>query len=394
MAYIPPTISGYNSSPPPDNGATTTDNKVLWSTIKSKLADPIKNYVDSINSAVSTAFGQQFLSDVSDQASTFTVGTTDDGKLYNCTSALTINLPPAADAGEGFKIGVFSSVNATITIDGNSSETINGATTFVLTKQYDSIILVCTGTGWFALKMNGISFVSQNIASGGTTDLGTSTSNNVLITGTTTITSFGSSASLQSPIYFVRFSGALTLTHNATSLIIPGAANITTAAGDAGIVEYLGSGNWRVISYVKASGLPIINTPAASQAEQEAASSNTVLVTPQNQHFHPSASKCWGLVTVSGGTPTLTTGYNVTSITDVDVGRLTVTINNDFSSANYAVLATVERESTGAAGADTRLVNLRNSTRAAGSFTLDCYSADSFTYRDPSSWSFDCKGDI
>ncbi len=133
---------------------------------------------------------------------------------------------------------------------------------------------------------------------------------------------------------------------------------------------------------------------AATQGEQETGTSTTVYVSPGTQHYHPSASKCWGLVTVSGGTPTLTTGYNVTSITDVDVGRLTVTINNDFSSANYAVLATVERESTGAAGADTRLVNLRNSTRAAGSFTLDCYSADSFTYRDPSSWSFDCKGDI
>lgn len=89
-----------------------------------------------------------------------------------------------------------------------------------------------------------------SLASNTTTDLGTATSNNVLITGVTTINSFGTSASLNNPIYFIQFSGILTLTYNATSMILPGAANITTAAGDSAMVEFINVlGYWRMISY-------------------------------------------------------------------------------------------------------------------------------------------------
>ena len=73
------------------------------------------------------------------------------------------------------------------------------------------------------------------------------------ISGTTTITSFGSNGTV-GQIKIVTFSGILTLTYNSTSLILPGAANITTAAGDVAILIYLGSGNWRCISYTKANG--------------------------------------------------------------------------------------------------------------------------------------------
>ena len=51
-----------------------------------------------------------------------------------------------------------------------------------------------------------------------------------------------------------RFTGALTITHNATSLILPGAANITTAANDRYEARSLGSGNWIVTKYQKADG--------------------------------------------------------------------------------------------------------------------------------------------
>jgi hypothetical protein len=47
----------------------------------------------------------------------------------------------------------------------------------------------------------------------------------------------------------------LTLTHNATSLILPGNANITTAANDRYEARSLGSGNWIVTKYQYASGL-------------------------------------------------------------------------------------------------------------------------------------------
>jgi hypothetical protein len=84
------------------------------------------------------------------------------------------------------------------------------------------------------------------IASAATVDLGTALSHNVLVSGTTTITSFGSSADIDTPLYLVKFSGALVVTHNATSLVLPGLANYTTASGDAMLVELVSGNNWRV----------------------------------------------------------------------------------------------------------------------------------------------------
>jgi hypothetical protein len=92
-----------------------------------------------------------------------------------------------------------------------------------------------------------------DVASASTCDLGAVDATVLTITGTTGITSFGTvSAGVWKIIVF---SGVLTLTHNATSLILPGAANLTTAAGDAGLAVSLGSGNWRVALFSRANGL-------------------------------------------------------------------------------------------------------------------------------------------
>jgi hypothetical protein len=97
-----------------------------------------------------------------------------------------------------------------------------------------------------------------DIASAATVDLSAATGNYVHITGTTTITSLGTvSAGMR---FMLVFDGALTFTHNATSLILPGAANITTAAGDRCEVVSLGSGNWRCSWFTKASGLPVVGS--------------------------------------------------------------------------------------------------------------------------------------
>jgi len=103
---------------------------------------------------------------------------------------------------------------------------------------------------------------ATSVASATTTDIGAGASHNISITGTTTITSLGSSASVSLPRYDVCFSGALTLTYNATSLILPGSATITTAAGDCMVARYGGSGNWTVESYSRKTGLPLV-APAA-----------------------------------------------------------------------------------------------------------------------------------
>ena len=77
------------------------------------------------------------------------------------------------------------------------------------------------------------------------------------ITGTTAITSLATKGI--GTVVKLHFDGILTLTHHSTDLILPGAANITTAAGDeAEFIEYA-TGDWRCTKYQKASGLAVVS---------------------------------------------------------------------------------------------------------------------------------------
>lgn len=112
-----------------------------------------------------------------------------------------------------------------------------------------------TGAGTSAVAPIAGYAAEATVASATTTDIGAAASLNVSITGTTTITGLGTVAA--GTHRYCRFTGSLTLTHNATSLILPGGANITTAAGDRMLAESLGSGNWVVLFYQKADGTAI-----------------------------------------------------------------------------------------------------------------------------------------
>jgi hypothetical protein len=101
-----------------------------------------------------------------------------------------------------------------------------------------------------------ISVKGADIASASTTDLSTATGDFVFVTGTTTITALGTCVAGVERT--VKFAGVLTLTYNATSLILPGAANITTAANDVAVFRSLGSGNWLCIGYTKANGQGLV----------------------------------------------------------------------------------------------------------------------------------------
>jgi hypothetical protein len=89
--------------------------------------------------------------------------------------------------------------------------------------------------------LNNANIVS--LASSATPAIGAAAANTITITGTTGITGFDSIAS--GAVRTLVFAGAVTLTHNATSLILPKGADITTAAGDVLQFTSLGGGNWR-----------------------------------------------------------------------------------------------------------------------------------------------------
>jgi len=109
------------------------------------------------------------------------------------------------------------------------------------------------------------------IASASVCDIGAAASTAVAISGTTTITSFGAVANC---IRFVRFTGALTLTHNASSLILLGGANHTTVVGDTAIYRSDASGNWREVAYFSAAYIPSAHTGTGSFVHASNASMN------------------------------------------------------------------------------------------------------------------------
>lgn len=106
---------------------------------------------------------------------------------------------------------------------------------------------------------------SSTLASAASLNLGAVVTGDVItITGTTTITSFGTiDAGIERTLIF---SGALTLTHNATSLILPTGANITTVAGDVFTFRSEGSGNWRCTGSSRDTPLTGAITTVASGA--------------------------------------------------------------------------------------------------------------------------------
>jgi hypothetical protein len=116
------------------------------------------------------------------------------------------------------------------------------------------------------------------LASGATVAIGAAGGNTITVSGTTTITAFDTIAS--GAIRCLVFSGILTLTHNAATLILPGGASIITAAGDAAEFLSLGAGNWRCIGYTRATGAALVAGAGLSTCKVIAVSNVPYPVTP------------------------------------------------------------------------------------------------------------------
>lgn len=174
----------------------------------------------------------------------------------------TTSFPAIERSGTGVVIKLADgSANAPLTASTVTASTFTGAlvgNASTATALTSTLGIAAGGTGATTASgaMDALSVAETTVASATTTDLGAVASDKVSITGTTTITSFGTAAA--GIDREGRFTGALTLTHNATSLIIPGGASLSTAAGDRFGAYSLGSGNWVVKWYTKADGTAVV----------------------------------------------------------------------------------------------------------------------------------------
>lgn len=115
--YSSVSVSGYNSSPPADDGSTSASNQVTWANIKTKLPDPLNTAIAAINSGLVTAFDYSARSiSTSDSAlagdhmKTIEIAST-------VSSVVTVTLSDAASMAAGYSVSVCnrSNYDATIT---------------------------------------------------------------------------------------------------------------------------------------------------------------------------------------------------------------------------------------------------------------------------------------
>jgi hypothetical protein len=121
--YTTQTVSGYNASPPPDDGSTGTNNKVTWANSKTKLGDPILTLAQAINTALLAAL------DTTQTAvsANYTTVAADNGKTIEATGAITISLGDAVSMGAGYIANVVNVGSGTVMIGlATNTNTING----------------------------------------------------------------------------------------------------------------------------------------------------------------------------------------------------------------------------------------------------------------------------
>lgn len=165
--YTTQATTGYNASPPPDDGSQSASNLISWTGIKSKIGDVLKTFGEAINSALVSAFDYSVrritTSDstvASDHMRTVEIAPT-------VTTAITVSLGDAATMTNVYKVWIknSSAVNQTIgrltgadTIDGIARDlkipagacwllqTNNAADGYILTGEYrESEPQLCDG---------------------------------------------------------------------------------------------------------------------------------------------------------------------------------------------------------------------------------------------------------
>lgn len=189
--------------------------------------------------------------------------------------------------------------------------------------QYDS-----TSSRWRAQGGTSLDSLTSNgadIASATTTNLTTATGDTVDVTGTTTITAITLTDGDERR---VRFTGALTLTHGA-SLVLPGAANITTAAGDIAVFRGYSSSVVRCVDYQKASGLAIVVAAPTTLATPQASTSGTSI----------------DFTSIPAGTKTITVMFDGVSTNGTSVVIVQIGDSGGVEATGYTARATLDNSS-------------------------------------------------
>lgn len=270
--------------------------------------------------SVATVFTRSLDADVITELASSLVavdsGTVNGGRLFDNDLKTTDTLGTTAVA---FNLVVDTGFASTVVGSTPGTAAIGTSTSYARADHVHPVQTSVTGNARTATTLqtartiSGVSFNgSENIdiedrlgtaiASDATTTVGTrGLGDYIHITGTTTITSLGTATAAGIRRTLI-FDGALRLTHNATSLICPGAANIVTVAGT--IIEVVAetTANWRVVS---------VTHPSLSMAELGYLDGVTSSIQTQLNGKAPLASPA---LTGTPTAPTAAVGTNTTQL--------------------------------------------------------------------------------
>jgi hypothetical protein len=147
--------SGFDASPPADDGSQVAANLITWSGIKSKLASPLKTEIDAINSALVTAFDYS----VRQITSSDNTVAADHMKCVEIaptvTTAVTVSLGDATTMTNNYRVFVKNSSLVSQTVGRvTAGDTIDGATAnFTLPPRSGAIFQTTTGaTGYLTVS--------------------------------------------------------------------------------------------------------------------------------------------------------------------------------------------------------------------------------------------------
>ena len=348
--------------------------------------DHLRLIKSAIQNTLPNAAKPFYFPDVTAKSANFSVLSSEQNKLFpvDATAGDVTGTLPALAAGDAGWSCVVQKIDAgsSSVIVAPASGTINGAATISTTTQFFSYLLYWTGTTWYALSL------TPNVASISSLPWGS-----VSLSAASSMTDVDKADIL--PIYDNSATTNKKTTVEELFEAINTLTEITSIQTSADfLLLYDTSGT--AVGKAKPSNVLAGSVPAAaSQAELEAASSTSVYASPGRLKYHPGVAKVWGIITVSGGTPTLAAGNGIASITDTATGRLTITFSTAFSSANYCVQVSVERQTTAHGDNNDKIhATVRNGSRTTTTVQLEAWDgSDAADLTDPAAWFVTILGD-
>ena len=153
--YTTTAVVGYNSTPPADDGTASDANKIKWSTIKTKLPDPLNTAIAAIDTKLVDYVNVGPVA----KTTTYTTVAGDNNKTLECSGTFTVSLMDAASAGAGYTVEINNQGTGTITVSritaGDTINTVAGNVTLAAKVSMTfRVIAAATGYAIIAIGRN------------------------------------------------------------------------------------------------------------------------------------------------------------------------------------------------------------------------------------------------